>query len=36
MTSWWQMLLAIVGGLLLMWLALVTALWVVQRKTPTK
>jgi hypothetical protein len=33
MTSWLEVLVAIVGGLVLMWLALVTALWVMQRKS---
>jgi|SRR5215207_10529413 len=33
MTSWWQVLIAVAAGLLLLWLSLVAALWIVQRRT---
>lgn len=34
MTVWWQFALSVMGGLVLMWLALVLALWLEQRKHP--
>jgi uncharacterized membrane protein YkvA (DUF1232 family) len=32
--DWWQPLIAIGGGLLLLWLALLTILWISQRRGP--
>jgi len=31
---WWQLLVAVGGGLLLLWLALITTLWITNRNTP--
>jgi len=32
--SWWEIAIAVVGGLLLLWLALVLVLWLEQRRHP--
>lgn len=34
MTEWWQIALSILGGLALLWLALVLFLWIEQRRHP--
>lgn len=34
MTEWWQIALGILGGLALLWLALVLFLWIEQRRHP--
>lgn len=34
MTQWWQVLLSIIGGLVLLWLILVLILWREQRRQP--
>ena len=34
MTEWWQIAISVLGGLLLLWLALVLFLWIEQRKHP--
>ncbi len=34
MTEWWQVLLSILGGLVLLWVVLVAALWWQQRHQP--
>jgi uncharacterized membrane protein YkvA (DUF1232 family) len=31
--SWWQVLIAVGGGLLLLWLALLTTLWITRRNS---
>jgi uncharacterized membrane protein YkvA (DUF1232 family) len=36
MTDLWQIALAVVGGLLVVWLALVVVLWVEQRRHPAR
>jgi uncharacterized membrane protein YkvA (DUF1232 family) len=33
---WWQLLIGVVGGLLLLWLALITLLWRANRSSPTQ
>jgi uncharacterized membrane protein YkvA (DUF1232 family) len=33
MNSWWRVLIAVVGGLVLLWLTLIAALWLIQRKS---
>ena len=34
MTEWWQIALSVLGGLILLWLALVLFLWIEQRRHP--
>ena len=34
MPEWWQVVLSVVGGLVLIWLVLVLVLWLEQRKHP--
>lgn len=34
MTEWWQIALSALGGLILLWLALVLFLWIEQRRHP--
>lgn len=34
MPEWWQVVLSVVGGLVLVWLVLVLVLWLEQRKHP--
>lgn len=34
MTAWWEVALAVIGGLVLLWAALVLVLWIEQRKHP--
>ncbi|WP_104128824.1 YkvA family protein [Cryobacterium sp. Y57] len=34
MTTWWTVVLNVLGGLLVLWLALVLVLWVEQRRQP--
>lgn len=34
MSEWWQVVLGVVGGLVLVWLVLVLVLWLEQRKHP--
>lgn len=34
--QWWQIAIAIVGGLLLLWLALLATLWITQRTSPDR
>ncbi len=34
MSEWWQVVLSVVGGLVLVWLVLVLMLWLEQRKHP--
>lgn len=34
MTSWWETGLAVLGGLLALWLALILLLWIEQRRHP--
>lgn len=36
MSSWWQILLAVLGGLLLLWLVLLGVLWWAQRRQPDR
>ena len=33
MNSWWRVLIAVLGGLVLLWLTLIAALWLIQRKS---
>lgn len=34
MTTWWNVALSVLGGLLVLWLALVLVLWIEQRRHP--
>ena len=34
MTTWWDVALSVLGGLLVLWLALVLVLWIEQRRHP--
>lgn len=34
MTNWWEVVLGLVGGLVVLWLALVLVLWIEQRRHP--
>ena len=34
--TWWQVALSVIGGLVLVWLVLVLALWLEQRKHPAR
>ena len=34
MTNWWEVALGVLGGLVLLWLALVLVLWIEQRRHP--
>lgn len=34
MTSWWEIALGVLGGLLVLWLALVLLLWIERRRHP--
>ena len=31
---WWQVLVGVAGGLVLLWIGLLVALWITQRRTP--